>query len=115
MKYRATLLLVLMAVTTFAADVTGKWKAAVKSPDGQEMEINMNLKQDGETLGGTLEGPMGEMKITEGSVKGDAISFTIETDQFKVVHKGTVSKDEMKLKVEMGDQSFDMTAKRATS
>jgi hypothetical protein len=62
-----------------------------------------------------VEGPMGEMKITEGSVKDDAIAFTVETEQFKAVHKGTFSGDEMKLKVEMGDQSFDMTAKRAGS
>ena len=99
--YTATLLLFLMTVCAFAADVTGKWKSNVKSPDGQEMEITFNLKQDGETLGGTAEGPMGEMKITEGSVKGDAVQFTVETDQFKVVHKGTVSGDEIKLKVEM--------------
>jgi len=112
MKFAAFALFLLMAVSALAADVTGKWKSNFKSPDGNEMEITFNLKQDGETLGGTAEGPMGEMKITEGSVKGDAVSFTVETDQFKVVHKGTVSGDEMKLKVEIGDQSFDMTAKK---
>jgi|WetSurMetagenome_2_1015567.scaffolds.fasta_scaffold1478772_1 hypothetical protein len=115
MRYLSTLLLLLIAASAFAADVTGKWKATVQSPDGQEMEITINLKQDGEALSGIVEGPMGEMKITDGSMKGDAIAFTVEAEQFKVVHKGTVSGDEMKLKVEMGDQSFDMTAKRAAS
>jgi len=115
MKYIATLLLFLMTVCAFAADATGKWKSSVTSPDGQEMEITFNLKQDGEALDGTAESPMGETKITEGSVNGDAIQFTVETDQFKIVHKGTLSGDEMKLKVEMGDQTFDMVAKRAVS
>lgn len=113
MKYIATMLFFLMTVCAFAADVTGKWKSSVKSPDGQEMEITFDFKQDGETVSGTAVGPMGEMKITEGSIKGDAIAFTVETDQFKVVHKGTVAGDEMKLKVEMGDQSFYMVAKRS--
>jgi hypothetical protein len=36
-------------------------------------------------------------------------------DDFKVVHKGKVSGDEMKLKVEMGERTFEMTAKKIAS
>jgi hypothetical protein len=104
-----------LAVSCFAADVTGKWTATTQSPDGQEMQISFNLKQDGDKLSGTVEGPMGQMPISEGKLDGDAISFTVEMNEMKIVHKGTVSGDEMKLKVEFGDRAFDMTAKRTSS
>ncbi len=102
-----------LAGLALAADVAGKWNATAKSPDGQEMQIVFNLKQDGAKLTGTVESPMGEVPITDGKVDGDAIEFTTEMGEMKIVHKGTVSGDEMKLKVEIGDQTMDMTAKRA--
>ncbi len=96
----------------FAADVTGKWKATTQSPDGQSMQLTFNLKQDGEKLTGAVESQMGEMPISDGKVTGDAITFTVEMGEMKIVHKGTVSGNDMKLKVEIGDQTMDMTAKR---
>lgn len=112
MKLATAVLILFCACAAFAADVTGKWKATAQSPDGQEMQVTFNLKQDGEKLSGTVEGPMGEAPITEGKVTGDTIVFTTEFNEMKIVHKGTVSGDEMKLKVEFGDQSMDWTAKR---
>lgn len=112
MKSAIAVLALLFAGLAFAADVTGKWQATSHSPDGQDMQITFNLKQDGEKLSGNVEGPMGEMAITEGTVVGDAISFTVEMGEMKIVHKGTVSGDEMKLKVEIGENTMDMTAKR---
>ena len=112
MKLTTALLLFLITVCAFAADVTGKWTATVQGPDG-DMQLVFNLKQDGGKVTGNVEGPMGEMPVSEGTIEGDTISFTVATDQFKVVHKGTVSGDEMKLKVDMGEHNFDMIAKRA--
>ena len=112
MKLKAAMLILLMTVCAFAADVTGKWKATTQGPNG-EMQLTFNLKQDGGTVTGTVESPMGEMAVSEGKIDGDNISFTVATDQFKVVHKGTVSGDEMKLKVDIGDQTMEMTATRA--
>ena len=104
----------LLAVSAFAADVTGKWKATTEGPNGQ-MEITFDLKADGNKLTGTATGPMGQVPISEGKLDGDKISFTVETDQFKVTHKGTVSGDEMKLEVNIGDETMQMTAKRVAS
>lgn len=114
MKYMlAFLLLFALTFTALAAtDVTGKWNATTQSPDGQTMQLVFTLKQDGNKVTGTVTGPMGDMPISEGTIDGDNISFTVATDQFKVVHKGTVSGDEMKLTADMGDQKFQMTAKR---
>ena len=111
MKAAAFVCFLLMTMAALAADVSGKWKASVEGPNGQ-MELTFDLKADGNKLTGTVTSPMGEMPITEGTLDGDQIAFTVETDQFKVVHKGTVSGDEMKLKVEVGDQTMDVTAKR---
>lgn len=112
MELRLTLSILLLTLSVFGADVTGKWKAAMQGPDGN-MELTFNLKQDGAKLTGTVESPMGEMPVSEGKVEGDAIEFTVATDQFKVVHKGTVSGDEMKLKVDIGERQMEMTAKRS--
>lgn len=78
-------------------------------PDG----LVFDLKQDGAKVTGTANSQMGEMAISEGKLEGETITFTVATDQFKVVHKGTVAGDEMKLEVDMGDRQMEMTAKRA--
>jgi hypothetical protein len=104
----------MLAASAFAADVTGKWKASIEGPDGQ-MVITFNLKSEGTKVTGTATGPMGETPISEGTLEGDRIRFTVATEQFKILHKGTVSGDEMKLKVDIGDNTVDMTAKRVGS
>lgn len=58
---------------------------------------------------------MGESPITDGTIDGDKVTFTVSNGDFKAVHKGTVKGDEMKLTVELGDQTIEMTAKRAGS
>jgi hypothetical protein len=116
MRFATTALaVVVLAAVAFAADVTGVWKASMQGPDGQSMELTFNLKADGAKLTGTVTTPMGEMPISEGKIDGDKIEFTVETDQFKVVHKGTVTGDTMKLTVDMGGQTMEMTAKRSAS
>ena len=112
MKLKAMITFLLLAACAFAADVTGKWTASVQGPDG-DMQLVFNLKQDGTKISGTAESPMGPMTISDGKLDGDAIEFTVKSDQFEVVHKGTVNGDEMKLKVEMGDRAMEMVAKRA--
>ena len=114
MRITVILMTLTLAVSAFAADVAGKWKATMEGPNGS-MQITFDLKVDGKKITGKAIGDMGEMQITEGTIDGDNISFTVQTDQFKVVHKGTVSGNEMKLKVEMGDNSMEMVAKRVGS
>jgi hypothetical protein len=115
MKFAIAVLALCFAASAFAADVTGKWNGSTQTPDGQDMTIVFTFKMDGDKLTGTAEGPMGEAPITEGKLDGDAITFTVEMNDMKIVHTGTVSGDEMKLKVNIGDQTMDMTAKRVTT
>lgn len=114
MRIAPVIMTIAMAVAAFAADVTGKWKATTEGPNGS-MEITFDLKVEGNKITGKAISEMGEMSITDGTIDGDNFRFTVETDQFKVVHKGTVSGNEMRLKVDMGDNSVEMVAKRIGS
>lgn len=114
MKISRIALSLLLAVSAFGADVAGKWKASVEGPNGS-MDIVFNFKVDGQKLSGTADGPMGTMPITDGKIDGDKVIFTVEAGDMKILHKGTIAGDEIKMKVDIGDQSMDMTAKRATS
>jgi hypothetical protein len=118
MRIAATLVAVLLAASAFAADaVTGQWKASAPGPDGQTMELVFTLKAEGTALTGTVNSPMGEMAISKGKLEGDAISFDVDANGMTITHKGTVSGDTMKLKVEFGGApmpAMDMTATRVT-
>jgi hypothetical protein len=103
------LIALVLAAPAFAADVTGKWKATLAD---MGMEMTFTFKAEGSTLTGMVSGQMGEMQITDGKVDGNNITFTVTIDQGKVVHKGVLNGDDMKITAQMGDQNFEMTAKR---
>ena len=58
----------------------------------------------------------GEEEITEGTVKGDDVSFMILAGggQFKLIYKGKVETDQIRFKVTVGDfGDSELIAKRA--
>jgi len=98
-----------------AADLNGKWKGDMKTANGDNLEINFNFQVNGEKLTGTVANTYGEEQITDGTVKGDAISFVILAGggQFKITYKGTVAGEDIKFHVTIGDMGEgDLTAKR---
>ncbi|HYI97863.1 MAG TPA: hypothetical protein VEX68_30270 [Bryobacteraceae bacterium] len=112
--------LALTATSLFAADLTGKWAAEVTNRNGEKRTQVFNLKADGEALTGTVTGMGGqEMKIEEGKVAGDDVSFSV-TMEFngntrKVEYKGKVVGDQINFKTGQGDRVREFSAKRATS
>lgn len=97
-----------------ALDLNGKWKGNLSSPNG-DLEINFNFQVNGEKLTGTVANTYGEEQITEGTVKGDAISFVVLAGggQFKITYKGVVAGDDLKFHVTIGDMGEgDLIAKR---
>ena len=107
--------LVTFVAAASAADLNGKWKGEMKMPDGGGLELNFTFHVDGEKLTGTVVNTYGEEQITEGSVKGDAISFIIMAGggQFKLTYKGQVVGEDIKFHVTIGDMGEgDLTAKR---
>jgi hypothetical protein len=109
--------IVMLACLTVAnaADLNGKWKGDMKTPNGDALEINFNFHVDGDKLTGTVANTYGEEQITEGVVKGDAISFVVMAGggQFKITYKGKVVGEDLKFNVTIGDMGDgELTAKR---
>jgi hypothetical protein len=105
-----------------AADISGKWTAQVPGRDGQTREQTFTFKVEGEKLTGTTTGRNGDVAITDGTVKGDAIAFTVvmnfQGNDVKMLYKGTVAGAEIKMtrQREGGDQPpAEFVAKKATS
>ena len=112
----ATLLLSLAAVL-LAADLTGKWKGQIEN-SGRDTVFT--LKAEGSNVTGSMSDPEGQGKERplKGTIKGDDISFTVDSswqgNPVKLLVKGTVAGDEMKLEMssEGGEWSTSLTVKR---
>jgi hypothetical protein len=103
-----------VAACLIAADLNGKWTGVLKGGNG-DLDTTLTLKVDGEKLTGTVTNMYGEEQITEGSVKGDEIVFTIIAGggQFKLVYKGKVETNQIRFKVTVGDfGESELIAKR---
>ncbi len=122
MKLRLVLLSSLLAITAFAADVTGKWTADVPGRGGDPMKVTMDLKADGDKVTGTITNPMGETAITDGKISGDTVTFSITREMqgntVKINYTGKVSGDEIKFSQQREGgqgQAREFTAKRASA
>ena len=123
MKYRVIILSAVMVlagiVMVRAANVDGKWVAQVPGQGGQTREVTFNFKAEGAKLTGTVSGRQGDTPISDGTVKGDDISFTqtfeVQGNSVKLTYTGKVTGDEIKMtrKLEGSDQPpAEFTAKR---
>lgn len=103
-------MLVAFGASTFAqegtANVSGEWEVTIESPRGP-MTSTAKFVQDGEKITVTMTGPRGGESTGEGTVKGNAITWTITRStprgEMTVVYKGTVEGTTMSGTVEMGD------------
>ena len=109
----------LLAVSAFAADVTGKWTGEMQGRNGSR-PVTLELKADGSNLTGSMSGAQGRQNdIKDGKVDGDNVSFVVVNNfngnEMKMMYKGKVAGDELKLSVtrEGADQARDLTLKRA--
>jgi hypothetical protein len=65
-----------IAFASSAADVSGKWTAQIPSRNGDQM-VTFFFRVSGATLTGTTTTPQGDAPITDGTVDGDTITFTL--------------------------------------
>src|SRR6516165_7494709 len=84
-------IVVFLAVSVFAVDLTGTWNAKVDL-GGQGGSPTFVLKQDGEKLTGTYAGALGEAPLT-GAVKGNEVAFDFEVQGAKVHYAGKLNAD----------------------
>lgn len=108
----------LTTLTIFAENVSGTWKGSYPGRDGQTRESTIVLKAEGEKLTGTVAGGRGESEIKDGTIKGDDISFSVVRNfggnDVTVKYKGKLAGDAIQFKVEAGERSYEMTAKRVS-
>ncbi len=102
---RKLILLSLLSVAAFAADITGTWKANVETDAGSGTPTFV-FKQTGETLTGTYSGQLGEAKLT-GTVKANKVEWSFEAqvgdDKAKITYHGTLDgESKMKGTAEFG-------------
>jgi hypothetical protein len=113
MKWARALLLVSVAllclIPAFAAEISGKWVTAIQTGIGV-MNYAFEFKVEGEKLTGkaimSMEGGSSESVITEGSVKGDQISFVetlkVQGQELRSEYKGKISGDEIRCSRQVG-------------
>jgi hypothetical protein len=107
----------LLVSAAFAADVDGKWAGTMSTPNG-DVPVGFTFKAAGATLDGTTTGPDGkDIKIADGKVDGNNISFSVTIDfqgmPIMLNYKGAVAKDEIKFMIDIFGMPFDLTVKRA--
>jgi riboflavin synthase alpha subunit len=102
-----------------AADPSGTWKGAI-DVQGTSMPMTINLKSDGNTVTGTIDGPPNSpIEIHDGTIAGDAVTFWINADYqgqtYKVVYKGKIAADQISfdLGTEDGSWSAPLTVKKS--
>ena len=110
-------LAIVLAIPAFAADVAGKWTASFETQVGVQ-NYTYIFKVDGAKLTGTTESQFGKSEITEGTVKGDEISFVENLDYqgspLRIEYKGKISGDEIKFTRKVADTATEeLVAKRA--
>lgn len=111
-----TAMAVLLAVPALA-DVTGKWTATIETQNGTQ-NYTYDFKVDAEKLTGRAKSQFGDTAITEGTVKGDEISFVENLDfqgqALRTTYTGKVGGDEIKFTRKVGDLATEeFVAKRA--
>ena len=120
MKLRSVLaltaLLAGLTVTALAADIDGQWTATFDTQIG-EQHYTYTFKADGEKLTGSAKNDRGTSEIKDGTIKGNAVSFTenleFDGNALVITYTGTISGDEIKLHRKVGDfAEEDLVAKR---
>jgi hypothetical protein len=113
MKVSWILSVVLFSLCVAAgADVSGKWMGEVPRR-GEATPTTFVFKVDGDKLTGTATSSQGQESFADGKVSGNDISFTMEAGGAKVVFKGTVSGDEIKMtRQREGGEARTFTLKR---
>ena len=108
--------LLVLASVALMADVTGKWTASFETQIGTQ-NYTYDFKQTGEKLTGHVKSNLGEGDITQGTVKGDEITFVenlkFQDQDIQITYKGKISGDEIKFTRQVGEiATEELVAKR---
>jgi len=108
----AALLSCFVFVMAVFADLNGKWKGTLKTPDGNELQVTYNFKVDGDNLTGTAESPAGSVTVDNGKITGDTFTFKVTVDGNDYPHKGKLYADSCGMDIDFGGTTSHFTIKR---
>ncbi len=108
--YRTAINLLLLTAlflgSAFAADIDGKWTATYDTQNGP-ITTTWELKAEGNKLTGKANSSFGARDVAEGKIDGKEVSWVENIDAggtaIKVVCKGTLNGDELKLSRTVGE------------
>lgn len=93
------------------ADLTGKWKGAFKTPNG-EFPIAYTFKVDGEKLTGSATSRQGDIPITDGKISGVNFVFNIDYNGTPLKNVGKFYGDSITIDIAMGANPLHGVLKR---
>jgi hypothetical protein len=108
----------LLTMAAWAADVAGTWIMSSPGRDGQMMDREITIAQDGNKIKVTMPSfrPEGEPIVGEGTCEGNAIQWKVVRQtprgEMTMEYVGTVDGATMKGTFKMMDREVEWTAKK---
>ncbi|CAN5876984.1 hypothetical protein BH24ACI4_BH24ACI4_21070 [soil metagenome] len=120
MMMPALLVVALLQAPAGQSGAQGVWQAQYTTLEGRLHRFTLTLKESDSALAGTISSPRGSVAITEGTVRGREIGFTVRRrasyDEIDVVFKGNIGTDRMQLTMQVGAREpVAVTASRDTA
>ena len=102
------------------ADLTGAWIMTSRTPDGNQHQSTLNLQAEGERLTGKIVSRRGSAEISNGTISGNNVAFTVirigNGDELKIEFRGTVRGETMKLRMQYRDHDpIELIARRGVA
>ena len=102
------------AALAIGADIAGKWTGQVPRRGGEMTETTFVFKSEGGNVTGVMSSQGQDMPLNDVKVTGDEVTFTSTGGNAKIIFKGTVSGDELKMsRAREGGEARTFTLKRA--
>jgi hypothetical protein len=113
----AVLTVALLYTAAVQPGAAGVWRAEYKTSNGRSHVFTLTLKANDRTLSGTISSSRGSVAITEGTVDGRDVSFTVTRranyDAIDITYKGSIDGDVMRLTMRAGAREpIAVTARR---
>lgn len=98
-----------------SVNIAGKWSAALTGPMG-EMEMTLEIEQEGNTISGKITSSFGQWEISDGLLSGDDLTFTVSAtvmgESMELSFSGRAEKDSIEGTFSFMGGSAEMKATR---
>ena len=98
-----------------ALNLSGKWAATVSGPMG-EMDMTLEIQQEGNSVSGTISSEMGAWTLSDGVLSGKELLFTISAtimdETIELAFSGTAEQDSIEGTISFEGGSAELRATR---